>query len=174
MWWPHAAGRYERGQEPKIGAVLAFRPFGRMRSGHVAVVTGIMGPREILVDHANWVRGRVSKAMLAVDTSPGNDWTSVRVVGSRAEARGARDNPTFGFIYPRTLPAGFEEANMDGSDTRHVRIHVAHNHAKAEHKRVQLADAKADPDKSTDDVKPPHPKHAKHHAKEDAKFAYVY
>jgi surface antigen len=92
MWWSHAAGHYERGQEPKIGAVLAFRPFGRMRSGHVAVVTGIMGPREILVDHANWVRGRVSKAMLAVDTSPANDWTSVRVVGSRAEARRARQS----------------------------------------------------------------------------------
>jgi surface antigen len=174
MWWSHAAGRYERGQEPKIGAILAFRSSGRMRSGHVAVVTGIMGPREILVDHANWVRGRVSRAMLAVDTSPRNDWTSVRVVEARAEARGARDNPTFGFIYPRTLPAGFEEANTDSSDARHARIRVAHDHAKAQHERVQLADAKADPDKSADDVKPAHLKHAKHHAKEDAKLAYVY
>jgi surface antigen len=135
MWWSHAAGRYERGQEPKIGAILAFRSSGRMRSGHVAVVTGIMGPREILVDHANWVRGRVSKAMLAVDTSLGNDWTSVRVVGSRAEARGARDNPTFGFIYPRTLPADFGATVAEASPRHHVRVHVAehkHHHHKSD------------------------------------------
>jgi hypothetical protein len=113
--------------------------------------------------------------MLAVDTSPGNDWTSVRVVGSRTEARGARDNPTFGFIYPRTLPAGLEEANTDSSDTRHGRVHVAHDHAKAQHERVQLAYAKVDTAKPAGDVKPAVPvKHAKHHAKEDAKLAFVY
>jgi hypothetical protein len=72
------------------------------------------------------------------------------------------------------LPAGFEEANTDSSDTRHARIRVAHNHATARHERVQLADAKAPFDKSADDVKPAHLKHAKHHAKEDAKLAYVY
>lgn len=132
LWWSHAAGRYERGQEPQIGAILAFRSYGRMRSGHVAVVTGIIGPREILVDHANWVRGRISKAMLVVDASPDNDWTSVKVVGSRAEVRGARDNPTFGFIYPRTLPADFG-ATADAEPPRHhgrvdVAAHKHHHH----------------------------------------------
>jgi surface antigen len=129
-WWSHAAGRYERGQAPKIGAILAFKAYGRMRSGHVAVVSGIVGPREILLDHANWVRGRVTTAMLAVDTSPGNDWTSVRVVSARGQASGARDNPTFGFIYPDSAPAEMGERIVAEAPSHHhyKPVHVAARH----------------------------------------------
>jgi len=126
LWWSHAAGRYDRGQTPKIGAILAFKSSGPMRSGHVAVVSGIIGPREILIDHANWVRGRITKAMVAVDASPGNDWTTVKVVDARGEARGARDNPTFGFIYPRSLPADFGVPAIAEAQRRHRGpIHIA-------------------------------------------------
>jgi len=133
-WWSHAAGRYERGQSPKIGAILAFKAYGRMRSGHVAVVSGVVNPREILLDHANWVRGRVTTAMLAVDTSPGNDWTSVRVVAARGQISGARDNPTFGFIYPGGSPADTGDRIVAEAPSRHHKpLHIAaRHHHKAE------------------------------------------
>ena len=38
-WWGNAAGTYARGQEPKAGAVLAFRASRAMPYGHVAVVS---------------------------------------------------------------------------------------------------------------------------------------
>ena len=98
-WWSRAEGRYARGHEPSTGAVLVFRPSGHMRVGHVAVVSRVVSKREILVDQANWVRGRVVTGMSVVDASPNNDWTSVRVIelGSRTHGR---ENPTYGFIYP--------------------------------------------------------------------------
>ena len=37
-WWGQAAGRYERGHAPKVGAVLSFESTRRMRVGHVAMV----------------------------------------------------------------------------------------------------------------------------------------
>jgi len=111
-WWPHAEGRYNRGHQPATGAILVFKAYGRMRVGHVAVVSRIVGPREVLVDQANWVRGRVTKAMSVVDASPLNDWTSVKVLEPQSGTHG-RENPTFGFIYPRVLPASFGEATTE-------------------------------------------------------------
>jgi len=57
-----------------------------------------------LVDQANWIHGRVSKAMSVVDSSPDNDWTLVKVLEVHSGTHG-RDNPTFGFIYPKEQPA---------------------------------------------------------------------
>jgi surface antigen len=163
LWWSHAAGHYDRGQEPKIGSVLVFKSFGHMRSGHVAVVSGVVEPRKILVDHANWVRGRVSKAMAVVDTSPRNDWTSVKVLGTRPEAGGQRDNPTFGFIYPSDAPSSIAKANTNNPDTRHARVRVAHNHAKAHHERVLVADATPVAAAQADNLKPVHKHRAEPH-----------
>jgi surface antigen len=154
LWWSHAAGRYDRGQEPKIGSILVFKSSGHMRSGHVAVVSGIVGPREILLDHANWVRGRITKAMAAIDTSPHNDWTAVKVLGIRPDAGGQRDNPTFGFIYPRNPPSSIAEANTDTPDTRHARVRTAHDHAKPRSEHLQVADATPVAATAVDDVKP--------------------
>ena len=125
LWWSHAAGRYDRGQEPQIGSILVFKSSGHMRSGHVAVVSSVVGPRKILVDHANWVRGRISKAMAVVDTSSNNDWTSVKVLGNRQEAGGQRNNPTFGFIYPHTLPADFADTAAKTTPAHQKVSHVA-------------------------------------------------
>lgn len=105
-WWPHAEGRYERGHTPQAGAILVFKPYGRMHVGHVAVVSRVVGPREVLVDQANWVRGRVTKAISVIDASPANDWTSVKVQYAGTHGR---ENPTYGFIYPQAMPAAFEE-----------------------------------------------------------------
>jgi surface antigen len=106
-WWPHAEGRYERGHKPQIGAILVFKPYGRMHVGHVAVVSRIVNSHEVLVDQANWVRGRVTKAISVIDTSPTNDWTSVKVEYAGTHGR---DNPTYGFIYPHGPSANFSEA----------------------------------------------------------------
>lgn len=106
-WWSHAEGRYERGRMPSVGAVLVFKPSGHMRVGHVAVVSRVVGRRELLVDQANWVRGRVVKNMSVIDASPQNDWTMVKVLELHSRVHG-RANPTYGFIYPRAprLPDG--------------------------------------------------------------------
>jgi hypothetical protein len=54
-WWDGAAaGRYQRGETPQPGAVLVLRKTPSLFHGHVAVVTNLIGPREILVTHANW------------------------------------------------------------------------------------------------------------------------
>ena len=72
-----------------------------MRLGHVAVVTNVISPRHIEIDHANWGSpGRVSRNIDVVDVSPNNDWTEVRVALSQAEDYGSM-YPTYGFIYDR-------------------------------------------------------------------------
>ncbi len=63
-WWAAAAGRYHRSQVPEVGAVLVFPASGSMRAGHVAVVEQVLGPRHILIHHANWegpgIRGKAA------------------------------------------------------------------------------------------------------------------
>ncbi len=47
-WWSQAEGRYERGNEPEVGAVLVLPPTGAMPQGHVAVVGEIVDDRHVL------------------------------------------------------------------------------------------------------------------------------
>lgn len=145
LWWSHAAGRYDRGQAPKIGSILVFKSSGHMRSGHVAVVSAVVASRKILVDHANWERGRVSKAMAVVDVSPANDWTSVKVLGNRPETGGQRDNPTFGFIYPHAGPDDVADAKPEPRDERHASDGIVHAHLRPHRERLQIADARPVP-----------------------------
>ncbi|MGC4251198.1 MAG: CHAP domain-containing protein [Sphingobium sp.] len=99
-WWDQAENRYQRGHEPRKGAVLAFRPAGPMTLGHVAVVSQVLGDRRILIRHANWsAPGAIEEDVMAVDVSPAGDWSEVRVWHSPTGRMGARVNPTFGFIY---------------------------------------------------------------------------
>jgi surface antigen len=99
-WWYNAQGVYARGNRPEIGAVLSFAATYRMRLGHVAVVSAVLGPREIEIDQANWHRGQVSRGVSVVDVSPNNDWTAVRV-GLASDAEFGSTYPTHGFIYNR-------------------------------------------------------------------------
>jgi surface antigen len=140
-WWPHAEGRYERGNQPSIGAILVFKPFAGMRVGHVAVVSRVVGPREVLVDQANWVRGRVTKSMSVVDASPANDWTSVKVQFAGTHGR---PNPTYGFIYPKVLPANFGETIVEPQNDRQHDRHRADRVAEK---------AKASPDHIVENAK---------------------
>lgn len=100
-WWAAAAGVYERGARPEVGSVLNFRATGRMRMGHVAVVSNVVDGRTVQIDQANWGGpGSVSRDVEVVDVSPSNDWTQVRVERGHTGGLGSV-YPTFGFIYDR-------------------------------------------------------------------------
>lgn len=129
QWWENASGVYARGSLPEPGSVLTFRSNGRMRLGHVAVVTRIINPREIEIEHANWAgsRGGVARNIPVVDVSTDNDWTAVRV-GLGQSGQFGSVYPTYGFIYDRPdngvvlaasgAPAPQPELNPAPSDLR--------------------------------------------------------
>lgn len=98
-WWGKARNTYERGAEPVVGAVMSFRATGGMPLGHVAVVSEIVADREVIVNHANWLRNEVSLNMRVVDVSDRNDWTVVRVESQPGQF--GRRYPLNGFIYPK-------------------------------------------------------------------------
>jgi CHAP domain len=105
-WWGQAEGKYARGNQPKVGAVLAFPPHGNMRLGHVAAVRRIVDDRNIIISHANWstiggVRGHIEEDVRAIDVSENNDWSRVRVWYTPNEALGSTEWPAHGFIYPK-------------------------------------------------------------------------
>lgn len=102
-WWGSAHGRYARGSRPRPYSVLVLSRTERLRRGHVAVVTGIVGPREIRVSHANWgwdrrTRHRVQEDMPVIDVSPDNSWQAVRFWNAEDGVFG-RVYPAYGFIY---------------------------------------------------------------------------
>ncbi len=99
-WWDSAAGVYQRGSAPEPGAVLSFRSNRTMRLGHVAVVSRVVNPREIEIEHANWGPG-ISRDVRVVDVSDANDWTAVRVALARDGDEFGNVYPTHGFIYDR-------------------------------------------------------------------------
>lgn len=104
-WWDQAAGRYARGVRPQAGAVMSFRPYGNMRLGHVAAVSQVLDSRTVLLRHSNWSpidgrRGQIEDDVRAVDVSPANDWSEVRVWFAPIQALGTTRWPLNGFIYP--------------------------------------------------------------------------
>ncbi len=105
-WWNAAAGAYDRGHRPRLGAVIVFRKHGRMRLGHVAVVAQLINSRTMLIDHANWGprgagHGGVSNKVAVRDVSRGNDWSEVQVWNTQTQDFGTQTYPTYGFIYSR-------------------------------------------------------------------------
>jgi hypothetical protein len=103
-WWGKAADMYARAAQPVADAVIVFSGSKRIRHGHVAVVTAVLGPREIKVDHANWQNhGEIDLNMPVLDVSKGNDWSQVRVWDPKTSQYGARVYAISGFI-ERTAP----------------------------------------------------------------------
>lgn len=103
-WWDQAKDRYARGSTPRVGAVMAFRPYGNSRLGHVAAVSRVIDSRTVLIRHANWSpmngrRGQIEDNVRAVDVSPGNDWSEVRVWYAPIQDLGTTHWPLAGFIY---------------------------------------------------------------------------
>jgi surface antigen len=100
-WWSQASGQYARGPQPVLGSVLVFRRSGRLPSGHVSVVSRILGARQVQVTQANWVPGELARDQLVVDVSEENDWSSVRVWYPPVRKLGTHPYATYGFILPR-------------------------------------------------------------------------
>ncbi len=103
-WWDQADGRYARGDRPRLGAVMAFKPHGNMRLGHVAAISRIIDSRTVLLRHANWSlingrRGQIEDNVRAIDVSPDNDWSEVRVWFDPIQNLGGTHWPVEGFIY---------------------------------------------------------------------------
>ena len=103
-WWDQAAGRYARGNRPRVGAVMSFRPYGAMQLGHVAAVSKVIDDRTVLLRHANWSpidgrRGQLEDNVRAVDVSPAGDWSEVRVWYAPIGTLGTTHWPVNGFIY---------------------------------------------------------------------------
>jgi len=98
-WWGKANNVYERGDEPVVGSVMSFRATRGMSLGHVAVVSDVVTDREVVVNHANWSRNKVSLKMGVMDVSKNNDWTLVRVESQPGQY--GRAYPVNGFIYPK-------------------------------------------------------------------------
>jgi surface antigen len=105
-WWGQAAGHYQRGATPKVGAVMAFAPTSRMRVGHVAMVSKIVSDREVLLTHANWSRpGGIETDVRAVDVSAAGDWSEVKVWFAPLDDLGTSVYPIRGFIYADGAPS---------------------------------------------------------------------
>ncbi|HET7334773.1 MAG TPA: CHAP domain-containing protein [Rhizomicrobium sp.] len=99
VWWKKAKGRYAELAKPAAGAVMVFSGGKRLRSGHLAVVTRIVSPREIRVDHANWPGGgKVYLNVPVYDVSARNDWSKVRVYDVPSGQPGIHVYPVSGFI----------------------------------------------------------------------------
>lgn len=98
-WWGKAQGLYDRGSVPASSAVMSFKATRKNPSGHVAVVSKVVSERKVLLDHANWTRNRVSLDMAAVDVSPKNDWSLVRLESVPGHLGSVY--PVDGFIYPQ-------------------------------------------------------------------------
>jgi surface antigen len=93
-------GRYRRANTPSVGSVIVM---GGTSAGHVAVVTRVVGPRQIVIDHANWLgRGEIITGALVEDASANNDWSQVRVWNVQTSSMGLRPYPVFGFVGPET------------------------------------------------------------------------
>ena len=108
-WWGQAEGKYARGNRPKVGAVMSFKPYGNSRLGHVAAVSRVIDSRTVLIRHANWSpingrRGQIEDDVLAVDVSAANDWSEVRVWFAPIQGLGTTRWPLNGFIYPEKGP----------------------------------------------------------------------
>jgi surface antigen len=99
-WWDQAKDRYATGHTPRIGAVMAMQPFNNSKLGHVATVSRIVDARTILLSHANWsVPGQIERNVTALDVSPDNDWSQVRVWYGPSRGLGNTHWPVSGFIY---------------------------------------------------------------------------
>lgn len=98
-WWKKARHLYEEFAEPAVDAVMVFSGSRRIRRGHVAVVTAVISPREIVVDHANWQnKGEIDRNMPVLDVSAKNDWSKVRVWDANSGRYGAHIYRISGFI----------------------------------------------------------------------------
>lgn len=117
-WWRQAIGKYETGGAPKAGAVICFEPTGKMRLGHVAVVSNVVTERVIQITHANWsriggTRGQIERDVTVVDVSPKGDWSLVKVWYDPLRDLGSTAYPIAGFIYPNENSPSIAQSKLN-------------------------------------------------------------
>jgi surface antigen len=121
-WWDGAEKTYDRDHDPRLGAIMVFSRTRQMPLGHVALVAAVNGPREILIDQANWHRGRVEHGTIVRDLSENNDWSRVSVQW-QGQVFGF-PTPVNGFIYP---PVSAEAKFFQPAPARaHLMLAAAH------------------------------------------------
>ena len=99
QWWSRARNLYDEFAQPAVDAVMVFSGSKRIRKGHVAVVTEIVSPREIVIDHANWQNhGEIDHNTPVLDVSSKNDWSAVRVWDVATRQFGTHIYKISGFI----------------------------------------------------------------------------
>ena len=108
-WWDQAKDKYERGDDPRVGAVIVFAKTARLPLGHVGVVSRIVEKRVVMLTQANWskiegARGHAEQVVTLFDVSKNNDWSEVRVWYRDMDGLGSSTYPISGFIYG--TPAG--------------------------------------------------------------------
>jgi surface antigen len=139
-WWDEAAGLYERGHVPEVGSILVFTRTGFIPSGHVAVVSKVIGPGQVLIDHSNWYHGRVTHDTPVIDTSPDHDWSRVAVMNI-ASGEFGRDSPTYGFVYPGTgSPAATRAAYDPAARSALLRVALAEDGSRSQIREPEAAD----------------------------------
>jgi len=128
-WWDKAEGRYQRGYEPRVGAVVVFAKTSRLPLGHVAVVSRIVEHRVVMLTHANWSRqngerGHTEQDVTLTDVSQNNDWSEVRVWYRDMDGLGSTTYPIYGFIYgnaaERGMPSAHPARELTGRDPDYV------------------------------------------------------
>lgn len=118
-WWDQADGKYDRGDRPRQGAVMAFARQVRLPLGHVAVVSRVVERRVLMLTHANWSRlngerGHTEQDVTVYDVSPDNDWSEVKVWYRDINGLGSTVYQVNGFIYSPNRPAsGLSSAQPD-------------------------------------------------------------
>jgi surface antigen len=133
-WWEQASGKYDKGGTPKAGAVLCFKPVGKMQLGHVAVVSQVLTDRVIQITHANWsriggTRGQVEKDVTVIDVSPSGDWSQVKVWYDPVRDLGSTTYPTHGFIYQNDQAARIAASDSKVAYAQNAAISVAQSAA---------------------------------------------
>ncbi|MBL6853652.1 MAG: CHAP domain-containing protein [Alphaproteobacteria bacterium] len=108
-WWDKAAGLYARGSTPLTGSVMVLVGYAGRHRAHVAVVTRLVSPRLIRINHANWNDdGAIYVNDPVQDVSASNDWSQVKVWNIRTGSWGTKAYTVRGFIGPG--PEGSENA----------------------------------------------------------------
>jgi surface antigen len=103
-WWAKAAGRYQRGALPQIGSVMVLSKTSKLKHGHLAVVTNILGPHQVEVTHSNWGNNHdrrcvIYNRMRVQDISRNQDWSLARFWNYELDTWGL-PYAVSGFIYP--------------------------------------------------------------------------
>lgn len=99
-WWEQAEGRYLRAAAPEARSVLVLGGYDDVVRGHVALVREIIGPRLIVIDHANWLNtGEITRNVPVRDVSLAGDWSEVQVWNVMGRHWGGRIYRVRGFIH---------------------------------------------------------------------------